>query len=82
MRDRKELRRTQEPRRVTPGLFALSHWNNEVATKYDGETVDEQVCRKTGRSGLDVASLEFREQALSWREQLEHHEMAGIQVLR
>lgn len=35
-----------------------------------------------GRSGLDAASLEFRDQALSWKEQLEHHEVAGIQVLR
>lgn len=34
------------------------------------------------RSGVDAASLEFREQALSWKEQLEHHEVAGIQVLR
>lgn len=37
VRDRKELRRTQEPRRVTPGLFALSHWNNKIAPKYNGE---------------------------------------------
>lgn len=35
-----------------------------------------------GRSGVDAASLEFREQALGWKEHLEHHEVAGIQVLR
>lgn len=63
----------QEPRRRTPGLFALSRWNNEVAAKHDRETGERsRFAGKMGSSGVHALSLEFREQAASWGEQLEH----------
>lgn len=62
--------RVQEPRRGTPGLFALSRWNNEVAAKHDGGTGERQVCRKDGKLGCGC--IQPGVQATSWREPLEH----------